>query len=256
MKRRDFIQGSLLATASSLIVAPSAIATSTEDTNLSFLIEGKETNFATESGIYGQDDLFVLGYLLVDTQQIETIEAQIKQYRENFKYKAKLTYRSNDENKQYIVNQLLTNFAKNPAMRFCAKVSKVETPGEDQNVNETTISFGQKSLKKIAFYEELNNQAKIETPNFIIKSQSAFGPSVFFKDKFAESTKGIAMEAVNTMSSELIQLSGILTGCVRAEIAQTNKNKINLTIRQHLKEVLGLKSIEVNATDNEKFRIF
>ena len=33
MKRRDFIQGSILATASSLIAAPSAIANVTDDTS-------------------------------------------------------------------------------------------------------------------------------------------------------------------------------------------------------------------------------
>ncbi len=255
MKRRDFIQGSLLATASSLILVPSSTATTTIDSDLHLLTEGKETIFATESGLYGQDNLFVLGYLLVDALQIETIEAQIKQYRASLKYTAKLTYRSNDENKQEIVKQLITSFAKNPAMRFCAKVLKTETPAEDQNINETSISFGKKSLKKIDFYKSLNEQISATNPKFIVKSQSAFGPSVFFKDKFTESIKSTEMEAVNTMSSELIQFSGILTGCVRAAIAQNTKNKTKLLIVEHLQQTLGYKSIEIG-TGNEKFKIF
>ena len=200
--------------------------------------------------------MFVLGYLLVDTSQIEVIEAQFKKYRESFKYNGKLTYRSNDQNKQYIVNQLITNFAKSPAMRFCTKLIKVETPSEDQNVNDIQVSFGKRSLKKIEIYKELNTALKLDSSNFVIKSQSAFGPSVYFKEQFGESVKGAKMQAVNTMSSELIQLAGILTGCARAEIAQKTKNKTKLLISQHLKEVLGLKSIEIGAISNEKFKIF
>ncbi len=257
MKRRDFLGNTFLASITAAIAAPFQSFGGKNNTSVApTLGEAEQIVYACESGIYGKDGTYVLGLLVIEAKQVELIEQQLLQYREEFKYKAKLTFSGNDANKEPIVKMMLNYFAKNEAMSFYATVIQSEKTEEGNPIlADFQTSFGQKAVRKIEFFQQIAEKTGIGAANYVMKSQSPYGPSVFFKEKFNENIKALDFSAVNTLSSNLLQLSGILTGCVRSDIADLSQDKVRISIKNHLKEILELKSLAVG-TDNKKIRIF
>jgi hypothetical protein len=253
MNRRNFLQTGLLATASTLVAndivgSPSNIV-NTIDNNSNTIV------YAAESGMYGKDAMFVLGYLVVEELQKSVIEDQFKYYRQQNDFNAKLTYRSNNKNKLSLAKAMINNFAKSQSMRFCARVIN-NSSIEDESFIQSA-SFGKLAIEKLEIYKQLYKIGDLSGATLLMKSQSPYGPSAYFKDQLSVAVDDkVNTNAIYTMSSELLQLAGLLTGSVRASLLKTTKDPVKNEINEYLLTSLNLKEITTNALDNKKFIVF
>jgi hypothetical protein len=253
MNRRNFLQTGFLATTSTL-VANNLLHPSGNISN-NFEINNNSIVYTAESGIYGKDTTFVLGFLIVEELQKSLIENQFKDYRQENDFKAKLTYSSNNKHKLSLAKAMITNFVKSSSMRFCARIIHTDESNEQSSIQYT--SFGKLAIEKVEVYKQLYKVGNLSRASLLMKSQSPYGPSAYFKDQLSVAVDDkVSINAVNTMSSDLLQLAGLLTGSVRASFLKKTKDPVKDAINEHLLTLLNLKEITNNSFGNQKFIIF
>lgn len=192
------------------------------------------TALYAEAGNYKRDPRFVVAML--STTQENTDEGALANLRTSLNYRTKVTYHSTDKFKIPFCEAALDYFANTPSLRFSAKVFNWNGGGNDQ-------SFGQLSLEKIGLYQGLSAGFSQTPTQGKVKSQSPYGPSIFFKDKYATTT-GHSMSAVNARLSNLIQLAGLMAGCVlREQEPEPPQSSVKRAMIVYLKNKLGVSAL-------------
>lgn len=201
--------------------------------------------FVAESGEYKKDSRFIIGMLSVKNS--ETHEAAFQAFRTTLNYRSKLTYRSTDRYKKALTDLMINYFVQQADMEFVAKVY-------DWNNVGAPLSFGKRAKEKIPFYTNLLGELDATPAAVKVKSQSPYGPSVFFKQQFFTETQN-ALTAVNTHNSNLLQFAGVLTGCVRAATMASTTNSTKVGVLNVLKQILNVPTIQVGTDVSGKFKV-
>ncbi|MFT6335937.1 MAG: hypothetical protein ACI86M_002692 [Saprospiraceae bacterium] len=191
----------------------------------------------TESGIYGREATFVLGFLKVDNAEVH--EGAILNLRNQSGYRSKLTYRSNDNYKREFTKSLLDLFSSSSDFKLYVKYSDIT--GQIGNVDSKLSSINE---YKIDLVNELTDRIGTNPEAIITKYQSLNGPSESFRSSFKDRT-GINHGMAVTRDSILLQLSSYLTSTVAAMV----NDKINHPVKSELTEHFKLKA-DVNNFDS------
>lgn len=202
--------------------------------------------FYAEAGNYKRDAHYVVG--LLSTGQEQTDESALVKLRNSLNYRTKVTYNSTDKFKLAFCAAAFDYFMQTPSLQFSAKVF---TWGGGTN----ELSFGKRSLEKIAFYNDLEGQLSSRPQKGVLKSHSPYGPSIFFKNSCATGV-GHAVAPVNARLSNLLQLSGLLCGCILRDQKGPPESAIKASVLNSLKERLGIGVLSAGANvGGGKFKI-
>lgn len=205
---------------------------------------GQMAYFA-EAGNYKEDAHYVLGMLSV--QDSAQAESAIAALRTQYNYRTKLTWHSTDKYKIMFCNALLDYFVQTGTLRFTARAY----PWGGGN---SKLSFGQLSLEKVDYFNNLELELGQRPLKSYLKSHSPFGPSIFFKGKCQQIT-GHDILPLNTRLSNLLQLSGLLTGCVLRDIKGPAQSHVKTAVIDQLKQKLGVFSLASGTDVTGKFKV-
>lgn len=258
MKRRNFLNAGLLT--AGVIAVPSFLTASTTKliptSNEKANISNKTIFFASESGIFGKDDIYVLGILYVPLGA-KNYEAALLQLREKHNFRSKLSYRSNNKFKISYAKACIDFFLENK-LRF---VAKIVTKQEYLETFRGNYSNGKKRRVKITAYQELlqkldysKGKLSLFKPDLWVKSQSTFGPSRGFESKFNKEVE-LSYKAVDSNKSNLLQLTDLLTGCVRGDLSSDIQNKGKIELIRYLKENLKTSSLSKGVPVGSSFNV-
>jgi len=231
MFRRSFIQNTILGTLGASILKPviesSILAGST--------VEGNKF-FMSESGIYGKDSTFILGFLKVSNPEI--YENDLLMLRETTGYRTNLTYRSNDRHKIEFAKAAIDLIVSSNDFKFFVKYSDISNEVGDIGFKLSAIN-----QYKIDLVNELNIRMG-ETPQAIVsKYQSLNGPSETFRSRFKAET-GVDHNMEITRDSNLLQLSSYLTSTVAAIINDKINHPIKLEVTEYFKTRTGVTNFD------------
>ncbi len=202
--------------------------------------------FLSESGVLRGEDLFIVGALEIDNA-LATHERNLKKIRDQHSYRTRLTYRSNDRFKIPFAKDVIDYFLDTPSLHFsayaCAESGKGLAPQARQALR---LNCYERALAGVS-------KAGDEQRTIVTKSQSSFGPSLYFKDQIREGL-GFQLEVTDARNSNLLQLVDLLTGCIRADVCATaSKNRFKLEINQHFHKGLNIDKIELGTRVMDKF---
>lgn len=256
MKRRGFLGSSLL-TGGALLV-PSFLKAETESTNLlketSTEVSIKDRFFCSESGMLGKDDIYVLGVMVV-YNNTKTLEKTLKIQRTFRNFFAELSYSSNNSHKIDYMKDCIDFFMKNN-IRFAAKVVKKE---DFRLAIRGNLSPNKKKKFKLSLYQSLLSELDtvktgtlLGKSNFVVKSQSLFGPTRNYSDWFKKELK-LNYKAVHNSESNLLQLTDVLTGCIRGDMSSDITNQNKLAMIKYLKTELSMSNLSVGQGKGNKF---
>ncbi len=234
MLRKDFIYSTLLGFAGSTFIKFNANAKSKMDKKQNLLSGSTVTGFLSESGHYGKEQASYLGILIALNPEIH--EANIKALRNQYKYRSKLIYHTNDKFKTLFSQKVFEYFANTSDLSFIfKKVNFAKQPGPNN------FSFAQLSFQKIALFQGLINEATgTRVPEqLIVKYQSLNGPNSIFTDAFANQTTK-PLNAVVTRDSDLLQLSSFLCGCIASDFRNMTSSNMKKQIVRDLKSKLNV----------------
>lgn len=255
MKRRGFIGGSLL-TGGALLV-PSFLKAETKSASpLKEIVSTKDRFFCSESGMLGKDELYILGVMMVPNNT-KSFEKVLKAQREIRKFYIELSYSSNNSHKMEFAKDCINFFMDND-MRFVAKVVRKD---DFRSAIRGNLSPNKKKKFKLSLYQSILSDLDSENigmhlgkPNFVVKSQSLFGPTRNYNDWFKQELK-LNYKAVHHSESNLLQLADVLTGCIRGDLSNDITNKNKLVMIDYLKKGLGVSDLSVGLSKENKFII-
>lgn len=234
MLRKDFIYTSLLGIASSTFLKFGAGATSKIENNQNLLSGETVTGYLSESGFYGKEQVSFIGILTAINPAIH--ESNIKALRNQYKYRTKLTYHTNDKFKAIFSQKVFEYFVTTSDLSFIfKKVNFAQKPGPNH------YSFAQLSYQKIAIYNELLREVPgtMIPTQLNIKYQSLNGPNSMFTDAFATQTTK-PLNALITRDSDLLQLSSFLCGCIASDFRSITRSNLKNQIVRDLKSKLNI----------------
>lgn len=249
LTRRSFLEWSALFTGASFIL-PTHLAEASPHSQPSIWMESEdmaagELVFVAESGEYKKDARFVLGMLSVQNPTVH--EAAFLGFRNTLNYRSKLTWRSTDRYKKGLTDLMMNYFVNQADFKFEAKVYNWNGAG-------APLSFAKRSKEKIPFYNEIISDLGVTPTQIRVKSQSPYGPGIFFKQDFQTQTN-YTINAVNTQSSNLLQFAGIITGCVHAGLNADTQNTTKKAIVNVLYQSLHINSFSIGTHVPGKFKI-
>lgn len=242
--RRSFIGKGLLSTGA-LVTMPLAGEVVGNTIGVDGLLKSNKI-FLSESGVLKGEDLFIVGALEVDNA-LATHERNLKKIRDQHSYRTRLTYRSNDRFKNPFAKDVIDYFLDTPSLHFsayaCGESGKGLSPQARQALR---LSCYEKTLATVK--KDGGEQRTIVT-----KSQTSFGPYLYFKDQVRDGL-GFQLEVMDSRNSNLLQLVDLITGCIRADICTTaSKNRFKLEINKHFHKGLNIDKIELGTRVMDKF---
>jgi hypothetical protein len=257
MKRRDFLEKTLLTSVASALVATNTTAnndsTSQEEAALLEMAETKIV-YVVEAGQFGIDKYFVLGFLVCNEASDTALGNRCTSARTSLNFNSKLGYFSNDQYKQPYATSLINYFVGAANVSFHAIVVDLEKAQSSNPVNDN--SFKQNQTEKLKYYNQLSAVVNLpQTTRFLTKSQSPFGPSAKFKKAFNTSISNAGFVAVNTLDNDVLQFAGFLAGAVRSELMKSTQDAVKLALNKHLKQQLNITTMGIGTNLEGKFRI-
>lgn len=257
MKRREFLEKTLLTSVASALVATNSTANNDSMSQQeAAALEMMDTKmvYVVEGGQFGIDKYFVLGFLVCNEASDNAFISKCASTRTSLKFNNKLGYFSNDQYKQPYATSLINYFVATANISFYAIVVDLEKAQSSNPVNDT--SFKQKQTDKLKYYNQLSVLANLPaTSRFLTKSQSPFGPSSKFKNAFNSSVTNSGFVAVNTLDYDVLQFAGFLVGAVRSELMKSTQDGVKLALNKHLKQQLNLTTMNIGTNLEGKFRI-
>lgn len=198
------------------------------------LARSDATAYICESGNLGKDSVFTLGLLLIPSP--DTFEAHVQQMRQEYNYHPRLSYSTNDRYQLPIAQHLIQwLFAESSA---CFQI--MAFPGEVQSSNpnyRSAPSQWQILRTKQEYYDQLLVKANIKDQMVYVKYRSPLGPSPAYSQYFF-SQSAAYYQAIDTRTSNALQLCGLLTSCVAAAHTQRQLSPVKAALVHHLEHTL------------------
>lgn len=232
MVRRSFLQNSIIGTIGASLFKSSFSGLSNNST-----MSNDSKCYMSESGIYGKDSTFVMGFLVVDNWQQN--EDLLINNRSDFGYRNVLTYRSNDRYKVDYAKSMVDLFSQSNDFQLYIKYSDISSI-VDQIENKLTVI----NDYKIDLVNDLVGRIGQSAPSSVItKYQSLNGPSESFRNKFKDMTL-IDHQMMVTRDSNLLQLSSFLTSTVAAIINDKINHPIKFELSEYFKNNIGIQNFD------------
>lgn len=242
--RRNFLGISLLTIPTLSFIAPFGLSkTSEEDVPLN-----NKKLYLSESGLMGVDSHIVISCLDVGNES--PVLNTLSSLRSQFNYNSIFSYTSSDKFKIPFAKAFIDEFVSNDKFSFSAYVLP-----EEEFFTPNKPSRKQRLTKKTDAYKSLLEQHKNKNwQQAVMKSQSHFGPTNKFKEKFKEKS-GKDVTSVVTMDNDLAQVANFLTGNLFAEIVYGEiKNATKNELYEYLKSQLSITTLQEGKP--EKFDIY
>lgn len=248
-KRRSFLKQSFVGLSGALLLPNLSLAQKpqpaiNENTPIPSL--PNRSVFAIESGIFGQEQLAILGLLVVG-DQVDAHEAALEQIRNELSYRSRLTYTSNDEFKFPYSQRAIAYFSHHTDLRLYLRVV---------SDFQRRIKPTQAAVMKLNFYDELLTHSGLDRKNLIVhtKSQSPYGPSPYFSDLFQQKMHGAVLKANSTYESNLLQLASFLTGTFMLDLrGGVKESSVRYRLLSELKAALNVDAFTMEtALSNDK----
>jgi len=234
MERRSFLQNTILGT-----LGASFFKTSLGSFNITNSSLTGAKCFMSESGIYGDDDTFVMGFLIVNNwEQNETL---LENKRNDLGFRSVLTYRSNNRYKIDYTKSLIDIFSNSQDFTLYLHYSDI-SGNVDQIENKLSVI----NDYKIDLVNNLVSRMGQNAPlSVITKYQSLNGPSESFRSKFQDLTQ-MEHKMMVTRESNLLQFSSYLTSTAAAIINDKVNHPVKLELTNYFKN-----NLDVQSFDNE-----
>lgn len=240
VKRRDFL-GLGTTILGGLFLPVSKQHANPNSTNWEVNAANNLTAFVTESGLYAKGGLFLMG-LMTTLDQAAKHESQLQKLRKDFNYRTRLTYKDADRFKLDFAKACIDYFVNTEELGYIALYREQQSPRDLAALNISNISNLQIREKKIELIKDLIVRSQLDIKTIKMKSQSPYGPSAKFKEKFNGET-GFTLDARDTrFGDDLLQLGDFIGGCIYGDITQKTRNRTKLALTQYLKEKLGVSS--------------
>ena len=242
MNRRNFISYSSIALGGATVLRQNLDVTT---------ISGNAKYFFAKSGIAGNSNDACFGIL--KTSDYDNDNDWLLRARNDFGFRSELRYSNNDKFKVPFAKALLDYFISRDSLSFaCASISRTTFNNGIEN-SSNQISRLQKGNIKANYIHQLLGELEPETNQVVImKSEYSFGSGNQFHRFFEHNTAITTVDKIY-FEEDLLQLSSLITGCIKADLQQSSLNAVNTQILNHLKGALGIESFtELN---NDKIKI-
>lgn len=247
-RRREFLGYSLFGL-SSFLFNRSQLVAHTLRKRIPDLARSDTTAYICESGNIGRDTVFTLGLLLVP--QAELFEQELQQLRSQYQYFPRLAYSNNDRYQIPLAQAAIRWLFQNSNARF--QVIAFDEKIESSNaIYRHAPSRWQLLQHKQTYYDQLIEKAGVKDSMVFVKYQSPLGPSPAYGQHFF-ARSNCYYQAIDTRSSNALQLCGLLTGCVAADYQGRKVNTIKQALIGHLKQVLGREKLQPDTYWQDRF---
>ena len=211
--------------------------------------------FVSESGLYAKSEHYLMGMLIV-TNQGAVHENRLQQLRQQFDYRTRLRYKDGDRFKVPFAKACIDYFVDTNKLGYLAVFRSQESPASMAEQNRPNLSNQKIRVEKVKLIKQLVQESNLNIQRIKMKSQSPYGPSAKFKNKFENNT-GLTLDARDTrFGDDLLQLGDFIGGCIYGDIQQKTKNKTKLELINYLKERLEVTSFDQPLTRiNQKIKI-
>jgi hypothetical protein len=246
IKRRSFISGSI-ATVGGVLLSGNILASHSSQVEAS----KKGYTFLSESGNFGKGGLYVIG-LLTCVDSGEQHEENIKALRLKHNYRTRMTYKDGDTYKLPFTKDCIDYFFNTDSLIFTAAIIKQVEP---TSVDKSNLSNEQLRVEKSKLIKQLIDLQKIEVTDVVARSQSRYGPSYSFTEKFKDWTS-LNYEARDIRTgNNLLQLVDQMTGSIASDIVGKVASKTKITLTEYLKKKINVSSFEKISRKETKFRV-
>jgi hypothetical protein len=210
--------------------------------------------YCDESGILGQDVLFVLGMLVTtDTAKHESF---IGRLREDHRFATQLRYSSTDRFKEPFARDLINYFFSEPDLQFCAYV-----------IMDTAVANLRKqgySLEQVyhLYYELLisNCTAPEAAKTLNLEIRNSIGDDQALRRHLRENVVNLSrINVIGSASSDLLQIADLFAGCIYGDVHNdTLRSRVKRDVLNLLKARLNVDSLLDARLSNPRgpFRVF
>ncbi len=235
MQRRGFLGLSFLSAGAVAFFPKTATGISSARLNAPYL---PYRAFMSESGILGKDDFFVLGMLYMPNSLPSVHSDALAGIKNANNYRSCLTYRSNDMYKIPAAQAFIDYFSADPDMKLLAKiVTKESLPPALNREQMVEMRFDLYNL--FMYFWNVSSYSE----GIVVKSQSPFGPSQYFYNKFMTETN-MQINARDARLDPLLQLADLITGCIQGANSGNITNQTKLELLDYLKQSLGVAGLD------------
>jgi hypothetical protein len=210
--------------------------------------------YCDESGILGDDVVFVLGMLV--TTDSARHESSISRMRENDRFATQLRYSSTDRFKRPFAADLIRYFFSEPDLQFCAYI-----------ITDTSLADLRKrgySLEQAYHfcYEMLisNCTAPDAAKTLNLEIRNSIGDDEALRRYLRQNVIKLSrINVVGSSSCNLLQIADLFTGCIYGDLHRdTLRSSVKIEVLNLLKAQLNVDSLlDVRLSNTRgRFRVF
>jgi hypothetical protein len=210
--------------------------------------------YCDESGILGNDVVFVLGMLV--TTDSARHESSISRMRENDRFATQLRYSSTDRFKRPFAKDLINYFFSEPDLQFCAYII-MDTSLADLRKR----GYSLEQAYHLCYEMLISNCTVPEVPKTLnLEIRNSIGHDEALRRYLRQNVINLSrINVVGSSSCNLLQIADLFTGCIYGDIHRDSlRSSVKLGVLSLLRAQLNVDSLlDVRLSNTrERFRVF